>query len=59
VSNRKVAAWFAALVFLWFGIIAAALYLTTKYRTRPSVFVPPAIWSIPHTGGEPRKEFEI
>ncbi len=40
--------------------ITVALYLTWNNRTKPSPFVPPAIWHELFTGGEvPIPEFDI
>ena len=44
---------------LYLLVIGMAIVLTLRDRTKPSVFVAPVIWSIPHTGGEPRIEFNI
>ena len=44
---------------LFFLIPVAAFFLTWKNRTKPSVFVPPAIWRELHTGGEPPLQFDI
>lgn len=40
-------------------VIGVALFLTWKDRTKPSVFVPPAIWRELYTGGEPPLKFDI
>ncbi len=43
-ANWLLIGWFC----LFLLTIAIALYLTTINRTKPSPFVPPAIWSVPH-----------
>ena len=47
-------------VVLFFIVIAVAFLLTMKHRTKPSVFVPPAIWSERFTEpGDPPPQYDI
>lgn len=52
-------AFFGWLFALTLIVAAFATYFTVNQRTKPSPFVPPAIWSDVYTGGEPRLKFDI
>ena len=54
-ENILLAVWVVTLMV--FVALFTAYHLSIRH-TKP-VFVAPAIWSIPHTGGEPRIEFNI
>ena len=59
MNERRANCLLVGWVILFFLVIAVAFYLTMKHRTRPSVFVPPAIWHELFTGGEEPKTFDI
>ena len=58
MNERRANCLLVGWVFLFLLVITVAFCLTMKHRTRPSVFVAPAIWS-DRNFADPPPEYDI